>query len=104
MTITEFRNNPALRKELLDALQNAALTQAMACIEAEDHGVDAKLNADPIVSVRMSSQRAGREIAFKSLYEMTQPLPLDEAPPVVTFGTKYDESAFDPQPEESTTT
>lgn len=100
MTITEFRNNPDLRKELFDALQNAALSQAMACIEAENHGLDAKLAADPIVSVRMCSQRAGTEIAFKTLYEMTQPIPLEEAPPKVTFGTKYDETVFDPQPEE----
>jgi hypothetical protein len=103
VTITEFRNDPALRAELLSAIQNPALALAIDCIVREDSGVDAKLNADAIVSVRMASQRAGRELAFKALYDMTVPIPLPEAAPKENFGTPFDESVFDPpQPEQNT--
>lgn len=95
MTSDEFRRESRLRSELADVLSNETLQQAIAIITAQDIGKDATIEADALVSVRVLSQRVGREQAFTLLQELTLPLPKEEKPPPETFGTGHTVEEFD---------
>lgn len=98
MNALEFRNNSDYRIALADVLSNEVFQQAVAIITADDIGRDSLVDADPIVSVRILSQRVGREQAFGLLQELTMPIPETPIAPPETFGTKHTIDEFDQPP------
>lgn len=101
MTAIEFRKKGEYRNALAEILGNEVLQQAIAIITADDIGKDANLDAPEVVSVRVLSQRVGREQAFSILQELALPLPAAQRPPIETFGTPHTIEEFDqPLPSE----
>lgn len=98
MNALEFRSNGDYRAALADLLGNEVLQQAIAIITANDIGIDAPIESDPILSVRILSQRAGREQAFSLLQELAMPIPDNPITPPETFGTKHTIDEFDQPP------
>lgn len=103
MNALEFRSNSDYRLALADVLSNEVFQQAVAIITADDIGRDSLVDADPIVSVRILSQRVGREQAFGLLQELTMPIPETPVAPPETFGTKHTIDEFDQPTSQSTT-
>lgn len=100
MTETEYRNDPAMRKELMEALEKPALQLAIAIIKAQGEGDDAVLGAPEVASIRLLSQRCGRDAGFRKLFQMALPIPHEEPAPAENFGTEFTVDQFDIPPEE----
>ena len=90
MTKTEFRSDASLRAQLEKMLGSRAFQEAVKILEnwrkGNEQRLDATLSADPIVSVRITSQRVGFDSFAIGLRELCEPVPLEPQPERASFG------------------
>lgn len=86
-----FRSNQVRREELVELLKNPTLTLALEIARKELEGIDAKLNDPEIVSVRLNTAKAHRDLMVGTLHRLA--LPLDPAP--VQEHASYEQSPED---------
>lgn len=95
MTEEQFRSDREMRSELVKAVENSALLQAMAIIKAKYEGLDVPETASEIASVRRLSARTAVDNAFADLFRFTKPVPKAPEEPPTNFGTEFNAEDFD---------
>lgn len=90
MTEEDFRNSAANRQRLRELMNDPVFVAASGIIVDSLLVSDAKLKDDPIVSVRILSQRAGNEAAFQKLHILCQPIQTPEQPISSDFGARQE--------------
>ena len=86
-----FRSDELKRGELANLLKNPTLLLALEIARKELEGVDAKLDDPEIVSVRLNTAKAHRDLMVGTLHRLSTPL--DAQPPEER--AEYDQSPED---------
>lgn len=92
MTEVEFRGDATSRQELERALNSQAFRDAVTIItnrrQSNDARVESALASDPIVSVRLNSQRVGAEGLLADLFDLCNPIRLEVPEAEADFGAE----------------